>query len=235
MTPYLAALDRRRHQRRRRSSSSDRHDRSSSIVAPNPANNNSAKTKWRRRRRRPRRSCRPAAAAPTRRPEQVPRARESNEHELRGQISGDRSVPRPPAPCASDEQAPPLSVLQIFRSVVDDPLPRRARRRRHQRRHRSSSSDRHDRSSSIVAPNPATNNSTKTNGDGAAGDRTIVRPAAAAPTRRPEQVPRARESNQHELRGKILVIVQCRGRQCPARAMTSAPSVSAADFPIGCR
>ena len=41
-----------------------------------------------------------------------------------------------------------------------------------------------------VAPNPATNNSTKTNG--AAGDLTIVRPAAAAPSRRGPSRPRPR-------------------------------------------
>jgi hypothetical protein len=37
-------------------------------------------------------------------------------------------------------------------------------------------------------PESANNNPLKRNGDGAAGDITIVRPAAAAPPRRPEQV-----------------------------------------------
>jgi hypothetical protein len=46
------------------------------------------------------------------------------------------------------------------------------------------------RPSSIVAPNLANNNPLKRNG--AAGDLTIVRPAAAAPPRRPEQVGRHR-------------------------------------------
>jgi hypothetical protein len=68
-----------------------------------------------------------------------------------------------------------LSVLQNFRSVVDDPLPRCARPAPPPTID-ASSPDRLDRSSSIVAPNPATNNSTKTNGAGAAGDLTIVPP-----------------------------------------------------------
>jgi hypothetical protein len=38
------------------------------------------------------------------------------------------------------------------------------------------------------APESANNNPLKRTGDGAAGDLTIVRPAAAAPPRRPEQV-----------------------------------------------
>ena len=45
-----------------------------------------------------------------------------------------------------------------------------------------------DRPSSIVRPESANNNPLKRTGDGAAGDLTIVRPAAAAPPRRPEQV-----------------------------------------------
>src|SRR5665647_2721479 len=54
------------------------------------------------------------------------------------------------------EQAPPLSVLQIFRSVVDDPVARAA----------PAPADIIDRPSSIVAPNQtANNNPLKRNGD----------------------------------------------------------------------
>src|SRR5665213_1132644 len=54
------------------------------------------------------------------------------------------------------EQAPPLSVLQIFRSVVDDPVARAA----------PAPADIIDRPSSIVAPNQtANNNPLKRKGD----------------------------------------------------------------------
>src|SRR5450631_4940258 len=54
------------------------------------------------------------------------------------------------------EQAPPLSVLQIFRSVVDDPVARAA----------PAPADIIDRLTSIVAPNQtANNNPLKRNGD----------------------------------------------------------------------
>ena len=55
------------------------------------------------------------------------------------------------------EQAPPLSVLQIFRSVVDDPVARAA----------PAPADIIDRPTSIVAPNQksANNNPLKRNGD----------------------------------------------------------------------
>ena len=43
---------------------------------------------------------------------------------------------------------------------------------------------------------------------------------------------RAREGSDHGVRGQILMIVQCRGRRSAARARASAPTVSAADFPI---
>jgi hypothetical protein len=52
--------------------------------------------------------------------------------------------------------------------------------------------------SSIVAPESTTNNPLKRNGAGAAGDITFAPPPAAAPTRRPEQVSRARETCQYE-------------------------------------
>ena len=82
------------------------------------------------------------------------------------------------------------SVLRNLPIVVDDPVGR-APRRHHRRRPPGEANviiiiGRPDRPSSIVAPNR--NNPLKRNGDGAAGDLTIVRPAAAAPPRRPEQV-----------------------------------------------
>jgi hypothetical protein len=74
----------------------------------------------------------------------------------------------------------PLSVLQIFRSVVDDPVADRCQAPPAQRPHHHP-----DRPSSIVAPNRFHQNE---NLDGAAVDLTIVRPAAAAPPSRLEQV-----------------------------------------------
>ena len=81
-----------------------------------------------------------------------------------------------------------MSVLAEFAIVVDDPVGRAVAHRR-----RPGEADiiivgRADRPSSIVRPESANNNPLKRTGDGAAGDLTIVRPAAAAPPRRPEQV-----------------------------------------------
>jgi hypothetical protein len=81
-----------------------------------------------------------------------------------------------------------LSVLQIFRSVVDDPVadccPAAPARRPHHHHHlvRPRSPELHR----SPEPESANNNPLKRNGDGAAGDLTIVRPAVAAPPRRPE-------------------------------------------------
>src|SRR5674476_702991 len=63
---------------------------------------------------------------------------------------------RAAAALQKQEQAPPLSVLQIFRSIVDDPVARAA----------PAPADIIDRPSSIVAPNQtANNNPLKRNGD----------------------------------------------------------------------
>jgi hypothetical protein len=79
-------------------------------------------------------------------------------------------------------------VLQIFRSVVDDPVARCARPPApHHHLVRP------DRPSSIVAPN---RNSTKTS------DLTIVRPAAAAPPRRLAQVG-LRHSSESAIRARV--------------------------------
>jgi hypothetical protein len=82
-----------------------------------------------------------------------------------------------------------MSVLEKLPSLID--LPRRSRRR-----HRPDQAKPPSSSSSVApitrapssAPESANNNSLKRRGDGAAGDLTIVRPAAAGPPRRPEQV-----------------------------------------------
>ena len=109
----------------------------------------------------------PAAAAPPRRPEQVEmrRARvfgdrppRDKEHHLAGRKCWRESTP----------QKPPLSVLQIFRSVVDDPVAR-AGARQHHRSPRSP--DLHRR----PEPESANNNSAKT--------KMATSPAAAQPAR----------------------------------------------------
>ena len=83
------------------SSIGGRADRPSSIVAPEPksANNNSAKTKWRRRQQ------------PQRRLEPVG---------LLGETTADAGSPRARA---LGQPIIRLSVLQNFRSFVDDPVP----------------------------------------------------------------------------------------------------------------
>jgi hypothetical protein len=73
----------------------------------------------------------------------------------------------------------PLSVLRIFRSVVDDPAPRYARPAPS-----PSPPPRPGEADVIIGrpePESANNNPLKRNGAGAAGDLTIVRPAAVAP------------------------------------------------------
>jgi hypothetical protein len=67
-------------------------------------------------------------------------------------------------------------------------------RRRHHR-----SRPRHHRVARLHRrPESATNNPLKRNAAGAAADLTIGPPPAAAPTRRPEQVSRARDHSEHE-------------------------------------
>jgi hypothetical protein len=87
------------------------------------------------------------------------------------------------APYASEAKRT-MSVLENLPSLID--RPRRSRRttpsRRGRHHHRRSR-----RPPELHRP-PRTGNHKKGIGDGAAGDLTIVRPAAAAPPRRPEQV-----------------------------------------------
>jgi hypothetical protein len=91
------------------------------------------------------------------------------------------------APYASEAKRT-MSVLENLPSLID--RPRRSRRttpsRRGRHHHRRSR-----RPPELHRP-PRTGNHEKGIGDGAAGDLTIVRPAAAAPPRRPEQVGRHR-------------------------------------------
>jgi len=98
-----------------------------------------------------------------------------------------------------------------------------------------------DRLSSIVGPEP------KSASQQFAKTKMTTSPAAAAPTRRLEQVAppqssresarlaRARDGSESVERCQIPMIVQCRSRRSAARARASASSVSAADFPICCR
>ena len=97
-----------------------------------------------------------------------------------------------------------------------------------------------DRLSSIVGPEP------KSASQQFAKTKMTTSPAAAAPTRRLEQVAppqssresarlaRARDGSESVERCQIPMIVQCRSRRSAARARASPSSVSAADFPICC-
>ena len=178
MTRYLAALDRRRHHRRR----PDPAKPTSSSVAPpelhrrpESANTNPLKRMAPpatspacaqlplHRPGGPSRSSRSVGIAPP----NLSRARDSSEHDQR---------------CL-------LSVLQNLAIVVDDPVPRCARPAP-----APSPPSRPGEADVIIgrtarapsSPRICEHQSAKKNG--AAGDLTSVRPAAAAPTRRPEQV-----------------------------------------------
>src|ERR1700720_3661204 len=80
-----------------------------------------------------------------------------------------------------------MSVLENLPSLIDRPRRSRRRHRADQAKPTSSSVAPTARAPSS-APESANNNPLKRTGDGAAGDLPIVRPAAAAPPRRPEQV-----------------------------------------------
>ena len=199
MTRYLAALDRRRHHRRR----PDPAKPTSSSVAPpelhrrpESANTNPLKRMAPpatspacgqlplHRPGGPSRSSRSVGIAPP----NLSRARDSRQHDQRCQIplifpSSGRSALR------EQRQAPLLSVLQNLAIVVDDPVPRCARPAP-----APSPPSRPGEADVIIgrtarapsSPRICEHQSAKKNG--AAGDLTSVRPAAAAPTRRPEQV-----------------------------------------------
>src|SRR5271155_1903183 len=111
---------------------------------------------------------RPAAAAPTRRPEQV-EMRRAGIAATTGQ--GTKNTSSPAGNVGERARRRPLQ--RGVRSGRSAPSTRYLR-----------SVGRSDRPSSIVAPNRNIAEKEST----AAGDLTIVRPAAAAPTRRPEQV-----------------------------------------------
>jgi hypothetical protein len=93
---------------------------------------------------------------------------------------------------------------KVFPEVAIDEMPEMRRSRHHHHRRSRRSPELHRR--------PEPNFHEKGIGDGAAGDLTIVRPAAAAPPRRPEQVEqvgrhraaqpraRAREGSEYEQR-----------------------------------
>src|SRR6202162_171796 len=81
-----------------------------------------------------------------------------------------------------------MSVLENLPSLIDRPRRSRRRHRPDQAKPTSSSSVAPITRAPSSAPESANNNPLKRTGDGAAGDLTIVRPAAAAPPRRPEQV-----------------------------------------------
>jgi len=83
---------------------------------PRTGEQQSTKKNWRQRRRRPRhRILRPAAAAPTRPIEQVKQVRLHRAAQPRAREGAESMI-----------NSAPLSVLQIFRSVVDDPVARAA-------------------------------------------------------------------------------------------------------------
>ena len=197
----------------------------------------------------------PAAAAPTRRLEQVgppqssreigaPRARARRQRKCRTlPNSDDRSVPQPPQRCASESKrllcqccriSDLLSMTPYLALARSAPAPAPSLRA-------GEADVSIDRLSSIVGPEPesANNNFAKT--------KMTTSPAAAAPTRRLEQVgppqssresarlARARDGSENVERCQIPMIVQCRSRRSAARARASASSVSAAEFPICCR
>ena len=106
-------------------------------------------------------------------------------------------------------------------------------RRRHQRRPSTSSSI----ATIARAPSspriPRTNNSAKTKwrrrptADSAGSSRSVCRSTRPGGSSRS---PRAREGSEHELRGQILMIVQCRGRRSAARAMSKRPHCQCCRF-----
>src|SRR5580704_2178689 len=95
------------------------------------------------------------------------------------------------APHASEAKRT-MSVLENLPSLIDRPRRSRRRHRPDQAKPTSSSSVAPITRAPSSATESANNNPLKRTGDGAAGDLTIVRPAAAAPPRRPEQVDRHR-------------------------------------------
>ena len=197
----------------------------------------------------------PAAAAPTRRLEQVglpqssreigaPRARARRQRKCRTlPNSDDRSVPQPPQRCASESKrllcqccgiSDLLSMTPYLALARSAPAPAPSLRA-------GEADVSIDRLSSIVGPEPnlPTNNFAKT--------KMTTSPAAA---RRPggssrsvrlrapgksARLVRARDGSESVERCQIPMIVQCRSRRSAARARASASSVSAAEFPICCR